>query len=452
VTPSIPRYHPRPTFALAAALPLLGPTFALAAALLPLGCAQPSPTPTPGSRLSPVASASPAAPADPRPMASAAAGSPAPAPPAQLAEVDYFVSVLSAFGVEARCPCPDAVAFHRMGRKLMVQAKQAKRRYNEVSPDGQHLLLNPKIVRGLPDQGFTALTFFGDWPASAWAQLRDDASTQGSSFHGALYRFAEDRWQRVKETGPDERYAPWYPGDGSLGALVHTYRGGQSASSFFISLDPASKAPLPQLARRADGSQRMLVRDSAALPSGHLFVLGTDRGEPRHDLPCVERFGPGDTKGTLDPLPLPPGAPPHLESWSLAVRSATEAYVAGVLAPPPERPGPSVTFLAALQAGSWRLLGVPQGLVSPRAVVADDGTLWLLGDKPAPDAPPSRISQLLRRSASGEWAQVRLHYPWAALGDDVTLSDVFVDGSSIWVVGYSQAQPNGVTIWALRPA
>jgi len=101
-----------------------------------------------------------------------------------------------------------------------------------------------------------------------------------------------------------------------------------------------------------------------------------------------------------------------------------------------------------------RLPAAPQGLpdnglVSPQS--AGDGTLWVLRDKdkPAPGIAQPTASQLLRRLPSGEWAQARLHYPSGSL-DDVILSDLLVDESSVWVAGFSLARPNELVIWVLR--
>ncbi|WP_438015113.1 hypothetical protein WMF18_30085 [Sorangium sp. So ce315] len=368
---------------------------------------------------------------------------------APVPEIELAVSLAAeAKLAEPGCPCPATVGFHRLGRKLFFQAE---RRYAEF--DGRRLVLRPELTRGLPAQGFTAMTFFGDWPASAWAQLREDDSWDSGHTQGALYRWGKDRWRRVMATAADEEVGPWYRGDGSVGAIVHSFYGGYSSQSVVVSLDPQSKAPVPQLARRADGGQRLLVLASASLPTGHLFVLGNDSQIPRRDIPCVERFVPGAETGTLEALPLPPQPPPRLEWRSLAARSPSDVYVAGVLADPPEHMGPTVSYLAHFDGTTWSLLDVPPGLWGPEISVAEDGTLWILND--TSDANPAPLiaftSQLLRRAPSGEWAQVRLRAPSGPVGADVILSHVYVQGSVAWFVGFTKTQRDRVLVWTTSP-
>ncbi|KYG10922.1 hypothetical protein BE21_09535 [Sorangium cellulosum] len=349
---------------------------------------------------------------------------------------------------EPGCPCPASVGFHSLGRKLIFQAE---RRYAEL--DGRRLVLRPELSRGLPTKGSTAMTFFGDWPASAWAQLREDDSWDSGRTQGALFRWDKDRWRRVKATATYEQYGPWYRGDGSIGAIVHTFDGGYSDESVITPLEPGSRGVVPKLARGAEGGQRLHVLASATLASGHLFVLGLDRKTLQQHTPAVERFDPGEGTGTLEALPLLPQSPPRLEWHSLAARSPADVYVAGVFSDPPEHFGPIVSYLVHWNGATWSLMDVPQGIWAPDVTVAEDGTLWMLNDtwKENPEPPRTFTSQLLRRTSSGEWAQVRLRAPSGVITPDVILSRVFIHGSAMWFMGFTEAQRDRVLVWTTAP-
>lgn len=420
----------------------------LGAALIACTPSAPSPSPPGPAAPSTVIAAPPIASAP-----ASAAGSvepPAPAASAPVAEEELSV----ALAVEARLaepgcpPCGASVGFHGLGQKLIFQAE---RRYAEL--DGRRPALRPDFARGLPARGFTAVSFFGEWPTSAYAQLREDDSWEGGQTRGALHRWEKDRWRRLKDTEPGERYDLWARGGGAVGAIVHSDDSGVSARSVFVPLDAERLAPMPELSRRADGSQRLLVVGSASLASGHVFVLGLDSESQRQDLPSVERFNPGERKGTLEALPLPAKVPPRLEWRSLAARSASDVYVAGVLADPPEHFGPTVSYLARFDGTAWRLLDVPQGLWAPVLAVAEDGALWVLSDLPDdnPAPPTTWTSQLLRRAPSGQWSQIRLRGPSGPLGPDVILSRIFVHGSALWIAGFNRADRDRVLVWTTAP-
>ncbi|WP_437875237.1 hypothetical protein [Sorangium sp. So ce513] len=415
----------------------------------PFACAPSNPAPNTGSIGAPATQGSATSPTTSPTAEVQPPLAPVPQQRAPVPEVELAVSLAAeAKLAEPGCPCAATVGFHSLGRKLLFQAE---RRYAEF--DGRRLVLRPELTRGLPAQGFTAMTFFGDWPASAWAQLREDGSWDSGHTQGALYRWEKDRWRRVRATAADEQVGPWYRGDGSVGAIVHSFNGEYSARSVFTSLDPRSRGVVPKLARGADGGQRLLVVASVALASGHLFVLGLDPKTPRQDIPTVERFTPGQETGALEALPLPPQSPPRLEWHSLAARSPADVYVAGVFADPPEHLGPTVSYLAHWNGATWSLLDVPQGLWAPEISVAEDGTLWILSDtSDANPAPPHTFtSQLLRRAPSGDWAQVRLRAPSGVTTADMILSHIFVHGSAIWLTGFTEAQRDRVLVWTTAP-
>lgn len=333
-----------------------------------------------------------------------------------------------------------------MGSKVLFQAE---RQIAEL--DDQRLVRRPEMLRGLPPKGFTPVSFFGNWPDSAWVQLRDDTEPEATGVNqprGGLYRWDKDRFRRVKPVDNDERYQPWFPGDGSVGAIVH----GSDASVFTL-LDGGPKTPVPRLARRSTGERRLLVRATASLPSGHVFVLGVEPAPKLREIPMVERFGPREDMGTLEALPLPPDPPPKLEWYDIAARAPDEAYVIGVLADPPEHTSAVVSYLARFDGTRWKMLDVPQGLWAPQIAMADDGALWVLSDTPQfnPEPPETFTSQLLRRSPTGEWAQIRLRTASGPLGDDVVWSRLFVQGRTIWLVSFPEGRRDRLSVWSSEP-
>jgi hypothetical protein len=357
------------------------------------------------------------------------------------------------------------VSFHQLGQKVIFQVN---REIVELEDGGVEPW--PELLRGLPAKDFTPIKFFGDWPNSAWVQVCDDNATSAygdrNPLTSVLYRWEKDRFRRIKPSVEGERYDAWFPGDGSVGALACSFSDDVSADCTVKPLDGASKAPVPRLTRGSEGEQRLFVRGFLSLPSGHLFVLSIEPATALNvqavvntHVPRVERFGPGEQTGKLETLPLPPHPFPQIAWSGIAARSPDDVYVIGVISDGPPYAHDVVSFLDRFDGKEWKRLDVPQGLWAPQIAVGSDGTLWVLSDTPAynPILPDTFQYQLLRRSPSGEWAQVRLRTqsgPFGPFGDNVIWSRLFVRGNALWLASFQEderEQDGPTSLWTTGP-
>jgi hypothetical protein len=210
---------------------------------------------------------------------------------------------------------------------------------------------------------------------------------------------------------------------------------GPGKSFEFKVLDGPPPSALPELAKSSDPNCRTRLEPDVffALPSGHVFVLGTECSTREA---AVETWQPGRTEGTVTPLPGAKG-----DRWSdplHAVGSANDVWLAY-----------RANRLAHFDGARFRAEQAPTAQPVSSISVAPDGTLWLVAKssdfvrKPAVEAP----GELWRRTRDGAWTRVALpdppDFPERARG---ATSVVALGAGDVWITASGRLLRTGAPV------
>jgi hypothetical protein len=281
---------------------------------------------------------------------------------------------------------------------------------------------SPALMKGL-EKGASG-HLWGAWPGAAWLSAGD------TTYHHVEGRWVEEKLLHEHETllaitswGAGALAAIAAPGndmrfvltgqEGETAGARETRPGAPRATSHDGDGARAQEArpatlPLPSPADpRQNGAAgegvesdetevpckvRMKPRAVvlAALPGGQLYAAGYTCEPMGHGDAIVERWGPGQVHGAVDPLPRPESGSNPAPRGVLA-RSPGEVMVygsEGVAAAP---------YLARFDGASWSLEAAPFGGAVETLAAADDGTLWAAAG-----------GAVWKRAASEAWEKVPL--------------------------------------------
>jgi hypothetical protein len=269
---------------------------------------------------------------------------------------------------------------------------------------GEDLGADKSLVGGLPEpKGLWRIAHLaGKWPDSAWLELVESFGATGRSI---LYRRLGKRWQRM-QTIPGEKMfvgiAPW-TGDRVLGVVQSQF----AFDATFRLVTPLNGVTLLQFSKPKKSASfcvnRLRAEAFGALPSGHVFVGGMVCETLDDDATvigaAVERWQPGDKRGTIDMLPGMEVGAQHdaISVDSLVARSPTEVYVAAERVRNVEG-SPRASQLLRFDGKDWSTVptSIPGG--AARVWLGHGGTLWATdGD-----------GQPWKRTSEGRWARQEL--------------------------------------------
>lgn len=263
-----------------------------------------------------------------------------------------------------------------------------------VDVEGDDLVLDAKKQSGLekyqpPSMLGQLIAAGGVWPRSAWLATVEVLGRGGTS---VLYRWERSRWvARGGGYGNSTLvgFSPW--SKGRTLALVSEQMGANAR--FDVISGPRTPAPKPTRVKGRDAypcSTRLFPSDFTALPSGEIFMLGTDCLAQKDNQTAwmVEHWAPGARTSTLTPLP-------NASSVGRIVALAPdEVYVAAN-----EGEGESRPLLLRFDGSSWAPTAAPgEGKGELHHLSASpQGTLYALVD-----------GAIWTRPRGGAWARVTL--------------------------------------------
>jgi hypothetical protein len=288
---------------------------------------------------------------------------------------------------------------------------------------------------------------FGAWPKSAFAHLRPTAGN-GRESPGALYRVTERSLTRLRPVNINSDYlGAWYGGDGRIGGVFTSIVDRTVANG--IEVLEGKKEGKPRLGRRPDGEARLEIFDMASFDSGHLLLFGMNRSEPNTTFDTIERFAPGESTGTFERVPMPPGPGLYLEQMAMTAGSPTLAWVAGLATTSAQ--GPQRPYLARWDGVVWAQLDMPapgpQAYGRPRIAASPEGDLWIGWDH------DDSGGEILHRKLDGTWSRVALPAPPPASQPTPRqfLALTHHDGE-LWLVTSPVGAPERFAVYRTRPS
>ncbi len=326
------------------------------------------------------------------------------AAPPNVASVALQPAAGQASVVPARAPVPSAgatpsatppadpspfVEGARLGyaAQLMVTGKTALLGTDKLllAIRDDHVSIEPALLEGLHPERARFERVYGDLPNAAWAvkTVYEDRTSRSS-----LSRWTGSQWVAADNLVQGRNVlgiSAW--GDGRTLALTDN---GYMNQVVFTQLGGPRTVPLPQLDRTArnaagcvHGMQPMAM---TATPSGEVFLVGlqckakSDEEIEFGDV-AVERWGAGQTRGQISPLPqLAASDGVTAELDTVLAPSANDVFVAGsrskqTVAGNDEE---SHAYLAHFDGQAWRAVSAPPKQRIDDLQRSPDGKLWAL--------------------------------------------------------------------------
>jgi hypothetical protein len=263
---------------------------------------------------------------------------------------------------------------------------------------------------------------FGTWPDDVWAVVTTPGGCEPGT--ASLVRWSKDKWTPTqKVSGTYFGAAPWQKGSVLLLGGFYAEVGFSVAAGRAGTKTP--KLPGPNRDDANDGADGFVPELMAALPSGEVFVVGSDGS----GLKQVARWTPQSQAPKLDPVPDCGGKGAGHSIDGILARSGTEAYLFGS-----QQVDKGLTgLLVRFDGAAYQCQKIPPSRSVVKIAWGGDGSLWSVLQH-QDDSP-----RLWHRTADGQWHELGMPKYVPQPGAQPQLfepTDISVTGSEdIWLSG-----------------